>query len=146
MDNAVRISAAAMTVKMQQHEITAQNSANIDTDYYKSHDVFFVNTGDDTPQTVETTDFSGGPVRNSGNPLDVTLGKNYFLKAEDGNGSAYYIKDGRLSMNSSGELTFQGMKILNTTGGSIKINSLADFRITQNGSCMENNEVVESLI
>jgi|GEM_PF-1524559 flagellar basal-body rod protein FlgG len=145
MDNGIRISADAMTVKMQQHEITAQNTANIDTDYYKSKDLFFVDMDDGAPQTVETTDFSSGPVRNTGNPLDVTLGKNYFLKAEDGSGSAYYIKDGRLSMNSSGELTFQGMKILNTSGTSIKINSLSGFKITKNGSCMENNEVVGKL-
>ncbi len=145
MDNAVRISAAAMMVREQQHEMTAQNSSNIDTDYYKSNELFYVNTEDDTPEAASTTDLSGGALRTTSNPLDVVLGKKYFMKAADDEGNIYYIKDGRLSLNSSGELTFNGMKILNTSGTSIKVQSLSDFKITQTGECMENNAVVDKI-
>jgi flagellar basal body rod protein FlgG len=145
MDNAVRISAAAMTVRMQQHELTAQNSSNIDTDYYKSRELFYVNSDDDTPEASETTDLSGGALRTTKNPMDVVLGKKYFMKAADDEGNIYYIKDGRLSLNSSGELTYQGMKILNTSGTSIKVQSLSDFKITQSGDCIENNSVIDRI-
>jgi flagellar basal body rod protein FlgG len=137
MDNGVRISAAAMINRARQQEYIAQNTANINTDYYKSEDVYFSLDNRGEQQVVTQTDFSSGPMRATGNNLDIVMGNNFFLKAEDNSGAVSYVKNGKLSVDSQGQLNFKGFKILDTEGKPVIVNTPSDLEIRPNGDVFQ---------
>jgi flagellar basal body rod protein FlgG len=137
MDNGVRISAAAMINRARQQEYIAQNTANINTDYYKSEDVYFKTDNLGQQQVVTQTDFSSGPMRATGSNLDIILGDRYFLKAEDDNGTVSYVKNGKLSIDSQGQLNFKGFRILDTDSKPVIVNNASDLEIRPNGDVLQ---------
>jgi flagellar basal body rod protein FlgG len=145
MDNGVRIAAAAMMVRDRENEYVAYDTSNLSTDYYKSKEMFFVNGDDDTPQAQTSVNLDSGALKQTNNNLDVVLGSKYFLKTVDDQGTQYYIKDGRLGVNSSGELSYGDYKVLDTSGASVKVQNPADFMIKENGDVVQNGVVTNRL-
>jgi flagellar basal-body rod protein FlgG len=145
MDNGVRISAAAMMARDTQNEFIAQNAANLTTDYYKAKEVFFVNNEGSDPEALTSVDVDAGAMKETKDNLDIVLGGKYFLKTVDDSGNTFYIKDGRLGVNSEGELSYQGYKVLDTQGETIKVANQEDITITKSGEVVQNGVATNTL-
>lgn len=95
-------------------ETIANNIANSNTNGFKKDVMSFNQTLD--MQSILKTDFSQGPVRYTGNELDIALGKKGFLEIQTANGIRY-TRDGALSINAQGLLvTANGDEVLGENG------------------------------
>ena len=111
----------------------SNNLANISTTGYKKSNISFESVLDGEKQANEAkginynrakqnfTDFSPGAVRQTDDPLDVTIHGEGFLKVQGPNG-ILYTKRGDLAINGEGLLTTSnGLPVLDDTGGEITI-------------------------
>lgn len=95
-------------------ETIANNIANSNTNGFKKDIISFNETLD--MQSVSKTDFSQGPIRYTGNELDIALGAEGFLKIQTPKGIRY-TRDGALSINAEGFLvTGNGDQVLGENG------------------------------
>ncbi len=95
-------------------ETIANNIANGNTTGFKKDIISFSQTLD--MQSISKTDFSQGPIRYTGNALDIALEAPGFLKVQTPNGIRY-TRDGALSINAEGFLvTGNGDKVLGENG------------------------------
>ena len=82
-------------------ETIANNMANSNTNGFKKDIISFYEALD--MQSISDTDFSQGPLRYTGNELDVALSSKGFFKIETPNGLRY-TRDGAFSINVEGTL------------------------------------------
>jgi flagellar basal-body rod protein FlgF len=95
-------------------DTVANNMANSNTTGFKKDIISFSQTLD--MQSTSKTDFSQGPMRYTGNNLDIALGGQGFLKIQTPNGIRY-TRDGALSINADGFLvTGNGDDVLGENG------------------------------
>lgn len=111
----------------------SNNLANISTTGYKKSNVSFESVLKGEKQATEAkginynrvnenfTDFSPGAIRQTDDPLDITIHGEGFLKVQGPNG-VLYTKRGDLAIDSDGKLTTSnGLPVLDDTGGEITI-------------------------
>lgn len=122
-------------------ETISNNIANSNTNGFKKDIISFYQALD--MQSISKTDFSQGPVRYTGNDLDVALSSKGFFKVETSKGLRY-TRDGAFSINAEGHLvTGNGDKVLgengpiNIEGGKVSIKS--------DGQVVVDNEPVDKL-
>lgn len=84
------------------YETVANNLANQNTNAFKKDIISFNQTL--TMNYVSETDFEPGPVRYTGNELDVALAGKGFFKIQTSAG-VRYSRDGAFTINAQGELT-----------------------------------------
>ncbi len=95
-------------------ETIANNIANSNTNGFKKDIISFNETL--AMQSLSKTDFSQGPIRYTGNELDIALGAEGFLKIQTPQGIRY-TRDGALSINAEGFLvTGNGDEVLGENG------------------------------
>jgi flagellar basal-body rod protein FlgF len=95
-------------------ETLANNIANSNTNGFKKDIISFNQTLD--MQSISKTDFSQGPIRYTGNELDIALEAKGFLKVQTPQGIRY-TRDGALSINADGFLiTGNGDEVLGENG------------------------------
>lgn len=116
-----------MQAQWHRHEVLANNLANVSTNGFKRDDLLIVPAGAPVPvgSTVlpggETTvkpwtDFSQGPIRETGRNLDVALNGSGFLVVETPAGERY-TRSGALDVSSAGFLvTSTGQNVLGEKG------------------------------
>jgi flagellar basal-body rod protein FlgG len=93
-------------------QITSNNLANVDTPSFKEDVLSF----DWRLKAHLTVNHTQGPVRETGNPLDVALTDEGFFKVMTPYGERY-TRDGRFTVNSAGELVTQsGDQVLGENG------------------------------
>jgi flagellar basal body rod protein FlgG len=102
---------------------------------------------DRTPGVVNSgtfTDFTPGPIQQTGNPLHAALNKeNQFFVVQTPNGEAY-TRAGNFSMNSGGQIvTADGLPVVGD-GGPITV-AEGDVRISKNGSVSLDGEAIARL-
>ncbi|MDP7142899.1 MAG: flagellar basal-body rod protein FlgF [Alphaproteobacteria bacterium] len=120
----------------QQMDIVANNIANMSTPGFKAQNAVFseymqkpgpsIETDTDDPTSLVMTygqfqNDAQGPIKKTGNPLDVALeGPGYFgVNTPDG---VMYTRAGNFSVSAEGELvTSSGMKVAGEGGGPISI-------------------------
>ena len=123
-------------------ETVANNIANSNTNGFKKDILSFNETLD--MQSVSKTDFSQGPVRYTGNELDIALGAKGFLKIQTANGTRY-TRDGALSINAEGFLvTANGDEVLGENGP-ISVEG-GTISIGQDGQVSVDNEPADKLL
>ena len=95
-------------------ETVANNMANINTNGFKKNIISFNEALE--MNSISKTDFSQGPVRYTGNELDVALSSKGFFKIQTGNGIRY-TRDGAFKLNEKGTLvTWNGDSVLGQNG------------------------------
>jgi flagellar basal-body rod protein FlgF len=95
-------------------DTVANNIANSNTTGFKKDIISFSQALD--LQSTSKTDFSQGPMRYTGNDLDIALEAQGFLKIQTPNGIRY-TRDGALSVNADGLLvTGNGDEVLGENG------------------------------
>lgn len=96
------------------------------------------------------TDFSEGPVKFTGNPLDIAIDGDGFFAVEftnkAGETSTMYTRDGNFTMTPDGYLTTRdGDFLLNNRGSQIRLNPALDFEINGNGQIYQDGAIVSTI-
>ena len=133
-------------------ESVARNVANINTAGYRAEAINFsevlANSGSESVSFVSMGNTyisrDKGAISQTGNPLDLAIDGEAWFSFQRGNEVAY-TRDGRLQMNSSGQLTtVNGEPILSSSGSTIqadprggRIVVQADGEISQNGQTID---------
>lgn len=101
------------------------------------------------------TDYSQGPIHETGNTFDLALsGKGFFAIEftskpkgdQPGEVSVKYTRDGSFTLNVNGELvTKDGDYVLNQAGGHIVLDPTKDFMVDRQGVIRQGNEVVGNI-
>jgi len=94
-------------------------------------------------ETIAITDFSPGPLKYTGNKLDVAIGTQGFYKIQTTMGIEY-TRDGTFSINSDGLLATKNGGLVLGENGPIKIEE-ADVIIGDNGILKAGNQTVDTL-
>jgi len=132
---------ASMTQELR-FETIANNMANSSTNGFKKDTISFYEALE--MQSVSTTDFSQGPLRYTGNELDVALGSKGFFKVETPNGTRY-TRDGVFSVNAEGTLvTANGDAVLGQNGPITAEGG--EVHIGRDGQVVVNNESVDKIL
>ena len=132
---------------MQSLDMLANNLANAGTSGFKSDREFYSlyassGASGDMEGSVTTvpviekqwTDFSQGPLQNTGNPLDVALEGSGFL-AVNGPGGVLYTRNGALHVSETGELaTAEGYTVRAGGSGGLRITSNSSIEIARDGT------------
>lgn len=149
--------AAAMNELRRQQVRIANNLANADTTGYK-RDRFFVEVLNEridaqghprsNRQIRQGSDFSGGALEETGNPLDVALGGDgFFVVQEEGTGANRYTRAGHFVVGNEGTLRTPGGKAVVGEGGPIQVpvDSGGSITIAENGEITVGDEEVGRL-
>ncbi len=123
-------------------ETISNNMANSTTNGFKKDIISFYEALD--KQSISNTDFSQGPLKYTGNELDVALSSKGFFKVETPNGLRY-TRDGAFSINAKGILvTGNGDTVLGQNGP-ITIEG-GEVYIGRDGQVVVNNESVDKIL
>lgn len=147
MDISNHVSLSALVALEKRLTTVAHNVANASTAGFRSEELRFESLVPDqqsgvayasTGQTYLSR--ASGPIRATGNPLDIAVKGDYWLAIQTPEGTAY-TRDGRLKMDPDGSLkTVSGYPLLDVGGAELQINPdggplkiAADGMITQQG-------------
>jgi flagellar basal-body rod protein FlgF len=158
MENAVLIGLSRQIALRRELEVVANNIANLDTTGYKADGSVFqeflmpnARAGDFQGNDQRLSyvqdratwhNFSAGPTRQTGNPLDVSIDGDAFLVIQTARGERY-TRNGSLQINAQGELvTSTGDRVLGeggpiqfqTTDNNISINPDGTITAREGGS------------
>lgn len=130
-------------------DVVSNNIANASTVGYKRQDISFKSVMAETQQQAEngmsfstvnekTTDFSTGDFKITNNKLDMAVNGDGFFALQRGD-STVYTKNGRFSLNSTGQLVSQnGEKVLGIDSQPIDIPANSNVRINSSGEVRDN--------
>lgn len=173
MNYGLYLSASGVLTNMHRQDVFANNLANVNTVGFKfdlpsirqrdpealegNHDFQFRHAtldrlGGGVLAGKQSISFAPGPVRPTGNPLDVALtGRNAFFNVAsvDSNGKemTYLTRDGRFTRSAEGELVMSsnGHRVLDDKGSSITIAANANVSIEGTGEIVQNGETIARL-
>lgn len=142
MPGEIYMAAAAAIAYEKRLEVIANNLANVNTAGFKRDEVAFqayLTSAEGQAQAVQPpyqtppsgsqfwisyesrTDFSPGPIKMTGNPLDVAMNGKGFFSVESPNGTVY-TRRGNFTLSSEGTLvTQEGWPVQGEGGGEIRI-------------------------
>lgn len=123
-------------------ETIANNMANSNTNGFKKDIISFYEALD--MQSISDTDFSQGPLRYTGNELDVALSSKGFFKIETPNGLRY-TRDGAFSINVEGILVTGSGDTVSGQNGPINVEG-GEVYIGRDGQVVVNNESVDKIL
>lgn len=138
MDNAMYVGLSRQMTLRRQMDVVANNIANQETTGFKVEQLILAENPQSPAKTMGgpapvkfvldtglARDFSQGTMRTTGNSLDVAIEGQGFFQITTADGPRY-TRDGRFTLDASGQLTTQRGEILVGEGGAILVN-------TQNG-------------
>ena len=157
MIQGITLGIQGMTPLIQRQDQIANNLANINTTGYKQSGLFigtfqkyFTNdehepfTNREIGPEAVYIDYSEGPMKKTGNNLDVLIKGSGFFTVMTQNG-VRYTRNGNFSINSDGLLiTNDGSKVLGKNGF-IRLNSQGNVKINSTGEILQGNESKGSL-
>jgi flagellar basal-body rod protein FlgG len=121
-------------------DIISNNIANSNSPGFKKDSIHF----SDVLGEVSYTDMAQGPIRETGNRLDVALSGNGLLSVQTDQGIVY-TRAGNLTVNSTKQLVTQdGWPVLGKSAP-ITVANTANLRITEDGQVFDGNNVVDQL-
>ncbi len=148
MDNSNYVSISALLALEKRVSTIAHNVANSSTAGFRAEEVKFESIVSETGAKDIAYASSGatflsretGPIKPTGNPLDVAVKGDAWMSIETPNGRVY-TRDGRLSMGPDGSLrTVTGLSVLDVGGSPLRLDPNAgpptiatDGMITQKG-------------
>ena len=134
--------AAAMGSLAEQKrlDVIANNMANANTVAFKRDETYFRDFLDQITYTV----MDQGPIRETGQTLDLAISGNGFFKVKTDQGTLY-TRAGNLTLDSNRELvTQQGWPVLGRNGP-IKIQEPSTVRIEAEGQVFDKGQQVDSI-
>lgn len=151
MESSLYVSLSGQLALERRLETVARNVANMDTAGYRADAVKFsteVNRAGLDPVSFASAgqtyiNRQAGPIKQTGNPLDVAIAGQGWLGIETGNGVAY-TRDGRMQISVDGLLrTVEGNPILDAGGGPIALDPAGGTpNILRDGSVFQNDQRV----
>jgi len=124
----VEIGQAILSRSAQRVELCAQNLSNITTPGYKARSSFdaLIASGANAAQSDPAAhamgvDFSGGTLKNTGNPYDMGISGTGFFVVRDADNATFYTRDGQFSRNADGKLVTADGKILQSLSGDLVV-------------------------
>jgi flagellar basal-body rod protein FlgF len=145
MENSLYVSLSAQVALEEKMALIANNVANINTPGYRGQNAVFKEFISDQKRMKEDVSLvfdygqyqvtDPGPVKVTGNALDVALVGPGFLGVQTPEG-VQYTRAGNFSLNANGELvTAQGMRVADQGGGTITIPTEArNISIAEDGT------------
>src|SRR5689334_8647976 len=156
MENALLVGLSRQISLDRELEVVANNIANLNTTGYKADGSIFeeflmplTHGAENTRQRLSyvqdrTTwhNFSAGPVRSTGNPLDVAIDGDAFFVVQTARGERY-TRNGSFKINAQGELvTSNGDRVVSeggtiqfqTTDNDVSINPDGTISVRENGN------------
>lgn len=147
MIDALHIAASGLRSEQKQIDVISNNVANLHTPGFKRSRVNFVevatagieagegavadSAGNGTRVLSTSTEFVGGDLRATQNPLDLAIQGEGFFEFEAVDGGLVYSRDGRFRVDAEGYLTnVQGLRLSRST--QIPTDA-TELRIAQNG-------------
>lgn len=96
------------------------------------------------------TDFSEGPMKETGNTFDLALTDKGFFAIEfvnkNGDSSIKYTRDGNFTLDADGYLrTQEGDWVLNTEGQRVQMSTTAETQINISGQVIQDGQVVDTI-
>ncbi|MDY7034706.1 MAG: flagellar hook-basal body protein [Thermodesulfobacteriota bacterium] len=120
----------------------SNNLANINTNAFKKDIISFNEML--TMKYVSGTDFTPGPVKYTGNELDVALETKGFFKIQTPKGIRY-TREGAFKINDDGKLATQNGDIVLGQNGSIPISG-NEVSINNNGQVIMEDNLVDTIL
>jgi flagellar basal-body rod protein FlgF len=164
MNRGIYTGAKGMMTTTQWMDVVSNNLANASTDGYKADTVAFtdilirnmnqdggegafIGTLGGGPDTIiESTDFTVGPIRSTGNPLDVALQNPRHLFSVRANGVQQFTRDGAFKIDESKTLvTNKGFEVLDDRGNPIRFGKEGKIEISANGSVLQGGVEIAKL-
>lgn len=157
MESVSHITLSHQTSLKRQMEVVSNNIANMNTTAYREEDMMFEEVLRDTQdgetgelsftQDVSTFyDLESGPLKKTGNPLDVALnGDGYFtVQTEDG---PRYTRDGAFTIDADNQLvTQEGRNVLDAQGNAIEIpENAGKIEIARDGTISSDQQDIAQL-
>lgn len=138
MENSLYVGLSGQVALEQKMALIANNIANVNTPGYRGQNgIFkeFISSQKHMKPEVSYVTESGqyrvttpGPVKETGNPLDVAIVGPGFFGVQSPEGGVQYTRAGNFILNENGELvTARGFKVADTGGGAITIPSDAEY-------------------
>lgn len=161
MENSIYIGLSRQVALQEQMDIVANNIANVNTPGYRAHNAVFLEylskqrnaekAGNDSISMVhdygQFMNTESGPLRSTGNPLDVALeGPGFFgITTPDG---VQYTRAGNFRMTGDGTLvTGSGMPVADQGGGEIVIPEDAlEVKIARDGTVSTDQGVLAQMM
>jgi flagellar basal-body rod protein FlgF len=157
MENSLYIALSRQISLANRMNLVANNIANVNTPGFKSEHMLFVEETVETDAGIEVMSFVNdygqftkvdqGPVKLTGNPLDVALEGTGFFAVETATGTKY-TRAGNFKLNNENVLvTANGMPVLSDGEDQIEIpEGATSISIGQNGSIMADGSEVGRLM
>lgn len=131
--NGMSSAKAALRYWERRQEIVAHNLANVSTDGFKGERAFAQLVAGGAPEVQSVTDFTGGSLRATGNPLDVGLAGDGFTVVRTPAGERW-SRAGAMSLNVARELVDQnGNQVLGATGPIVVPEGIAGIEVDRTG-------------
>jgi flagellar basal-body rod protein FlgF len=151
MDQISVLAAAGMQSRMQSLDLVANNLANSSTSGYKTDGEFYTlfaseaaGEGEAGPSSVpmiqrQWTDFTGGLLETTNNPLDFGIsGKGFF--ALQGPSGPVYTRNGNFRFTTDGNLVNgEGYPLLQQNGQPFKVNTSQPLDVSRDGEIRQND-------
>lgn len=153
-----------MMTTSQWMDVVSNNLANAGTDGYKSDSLVFTDIltqklyanggkgkyigsmGNGPTAISEYTDLKSGPIKHTGNNLDVALKTTKGMFAIDNNGRTEYSRNGAFQLNTNSELVNNaGHHVLDDRGQKITLQPTGVIEISPNGEINQDGQPVAKL-
>jgi len=158
MENTIYIGLSRLSALQQHMSLVANNIANINTPGYKANKILFSEYIDKPKGMNESMSMvldygnyrvkDNGPIKRTGNQLDVALEGQGFLGVQAQDGTVMYTRNGSFSLNASRQLvTQQGFPVVDEGGQPISIpEGQNEIAIDEKGSLSANNSTIGTLM
>jgi len=156
MDSLTAIAASGLRARMESLDLLANNIANTSTGGYKADREFYSlyvapEAADNDPAATmplierQWIDLSQGPVRPTGNPLDLALSGAGFFTVQGPNGPLY-TRNGSFRLAPDGKLvTPDGYPVLGADGSALTLNSAAPVEISSEGAVRQSGNALGTI-
>ncbi|MBU6234470.1 MAG: flagellar basal-body rod protein FlgF [Alphaproteobacteria bacterium] len=146
MENTIYIGLSRLSALQEHMSLIANNIANINTPGYKANKILFSEYLDKPKGMKETISMvldygnyrvkDNGPIKRTGNQLDIALEGNGYLGVQGPNNQRFYTRNGSFSLNAQNQLvTQQGYPVLDAGGQPIVFaEGVSDIVIDESGS------------
>lgn len=131
MDNMIYIAMTGATHLMDMQANTTNNLANLNTTGFRAQIDSFravpilgsaLPTGAFVTESTVGSDFTPGPMQQTGNSLDIAVQGSGWIAVDTGNGTQGYTRNGSLKINENGLLQTQnGLNVVGVDDGPITI-------------------------
>jgi flagellar basal-body rod protein FlgF len=129
MDRLIYTAMTGATQSLEQQSVVANNLANASTTGFRAQlsafrdvPMNFENSGDDSTRSfvlssTPTSDYTPGPIQQTGNPLDVAIQGPGWLSVQTADGNEAYTRAGNLHVDANGQLvTANNLPVLGANG------------------------------